>query len=562
MIYDGVLTYTVITELKKLIIGARVERIVMPTALTTDIYLYYSKKSILKIDCTPSSAKMYLSNEKRGGPLTPPSFCMVLRKHLEGSRITNISQYSLDRVIQIDFETYNELKDKQTKTLVIELMGKHSNCILINNENVIIDSLKRITPSISSVRSVLPGLKYVYPITKTDFLHTNLESFLSNLDKEMTLMQYLTSTYNGFSKKFAQQIADMINIDANTLIKDLDNNILEKVFYTLQYIFECIDKNNISIDNENQYLTFLENDIQFSINSYLDKYYTNLNSINILKQEKENLSRQLFSNIKRLEKKLKTVLNNLQECDKMDMYRTYGELISANLYKLKEKVSEIVVDNFYNNNSEITIALNKELTPQQNAQKYFKKYSKLKATYTYSIEQKELLESEIEYLESVIYAIESVDNLSELSYIKDELILQKYIKNTQKEKKNKTKENKDNTFKDNILKMEYMGYIIYVGKNNMQNEYITHKIAKNGDIWLHVQKAPGSHIVIKNIAGNEIADNIIVYAATLAASNSKLKNDSKVNVDYCDVKYVKKHPSNKPGLVIYTNFSTITVKPI
>lgn len=558
MVYDGILTYTILTELKNIIIGARVEKVVMPTNLTVDIYLYSGKKHILKIDCTPSSTKMYLSTEKKGGPLVPPSFCMVLRKHLEGSRIIDISQHMLDRVIKIDFETYNELNDKQTKSLIIELMGKHSNCTLINDKNTIIDSLKHITPNISSVRNVLPGLEYIYPITKKSFLSTTESEFISNIDYSMSLLEYLTSTYNGFSKKFVENISSILCLDMNTPINELDNNSIKKTYDTLKNVFIAIEKNNILVDSNNDYLIFTDSNTNFSINDFLDKYYSNINCKNALKQEKDNLSRQLSSYIKKLNKKLKVNISNLDECSKLDLYKTYGELISANLYQLKQKTKEITLNNFYDSNKEITIPLDNSITPQANAQKYFKKYSKLKVTYTYCIEQKELLENEIKYLESVLYTIDTIQVIEELADIRKELVLQKYIKNTQKNKTNN--ENKSN-LKDTILTVVFEGYTIFIGKNNIQNEFITHKLAKSGDIWLHVQKSPGSHVVIKNGNNQNIPNTVIEYCASLAASHSKLKNDSKVNVDYCDVKYVKKHPINKPGLVIYTNFSTVTVIP-
>ncbi len=561
MVYDGVLTYTVLNELKNIIIGARVEKIVMPTTLSIDLYLYSGQKHILKIDCNPTSTKMYLSNDKKVGPLVPPSFCMVLRKHLEGSRIISISQYMLDRIIQIDFETYSELKDKQTKSLIIELMGKHSNCTLISNTNTIVDSLKHITPNISSVRSVLPGLQYVYPITKKSFLCTSENDFLSNIDTSMTIIDYLTSTYNGFSKKFVQHIANILQLDINTYIGNLDNVSIKKIYNTLKNIFISIEKNNINVDINNDYLVFNSSNTDFSINSFLDKYYTNLSYINSLTQEKDNLSRQLNGYIKKLNKKLKVTILNLEECNKMDLYKLYGELISANLYQLKDKTNEVTLNNFYDNNNKITISLDCSITPQANAQKYFKKYSKLKVTYTYSIEQKELLENEIKYLESVLYNIDSIQQLDELIDIKKELILQNYIKDNQKNKKARQNIDSKVNLKDRIEKVIYEEYTIYIGKNNIQNEFITHKLGKTNDIWLHVQNAPGSHVVIKNVSNSNIPNDVIEYSAKLAALYSKLKNNNKVNVDYCDIKYVKKHPVNKPGLVIYTNFSTVTVVP-
>ena len=540
MIYDGIVTYAVIKELEEKIISGRIEKISMPTNSEIDIYIYAGQKYILKIDCNPSSAKIYLSNNKKSAPLVPPTFCMVLRKHLEGSKIISISQYMLDRIIQIDFETFSEMKDKECKSLIIELMGKHSNCIFVDKNKRIIDSLKHITPSISSVRNVLPNLPYMYPVTKNNFLQTNIDSFCNSIqntnDQNTTISNYLMSTYNGFSKAYINLVLNMAKIPVDTLICNLDKNHIYIIYESIENTIDSINENKYGIDTNGKYLIF-NTDCNICINEFLDKHYTDLENINTLSQIKNNLIKQLSANRKKLMGKLKTVESNLKECSNMDTYKLFGELLSANLYKLKEKTDSVILTNYYTN-EDIAIPLDKKLTPQQNSQKYFKKYAKLKNTYSYSLPEKEKLQNEIEYIDTIIYS----------------------IKNTEKRKQKQNTEKQD--IKDKLEKHIFEEYIIYVGKNNIQNEYIAHKLGKDNDIWLHVQKAPGSHVIIQNRTNVTVPENVIEYAASLAASFSKLKNNSKVNIDYCDVKYVKKHPSNKPGLVIYTHFSTITVKPM
>lgn len=562
MIYDGIVTYAVIKELEEKIISGRIEKISMPTNSKIDIYIYAGQKYILKIDCNPSSAKIYLSNNKKSAPLVPPTFCMVLRKHLEGSKIISISQYMLDRIIQIDFETFSEMKDKECKSLIIELMGKHSNCIFVDKNKRIIDSLKHITPSISSVRNVLPNLPYMYPVTKNNFLQTNIDSFCNSIqntnDQNTTISNYLMSTYNGFSKAYINLVLNMAKIPVDTLICNLDKNHIYIIYESIENTIDSINENKYGIDTNGKYLIF-NTDCNICINEFLDKHYTDLENINTLSQIKNNLIKQLLANRKKLMGKLKTVESNLKECSNMDRYKLFGELLSANLYKLKEKTDSVTLTNYYTN-EDIAIPLDKKLTPQQNSQKYFKKYAKLKSTYSYSLPEKEKLQNEIEYIDTIIYSIEDTKNIDNIIDIEKELVNQKYIKNTEKRKQKQNTEKQD--IKDKLEKHIFEDYIIYVGKNNIQNEYIAHKLGKDNDIWLHVQKAPGSHVIIQNRTNVTVPENVIEYAASLAASFSKLKNNSKVNIDYCDVKYVKKHPSNKPGLVIYTNFSTITVKPM
>ena len=563
MIYDGIVTYAVTKELNNKIISGRIEKISMPSNLEIDIYIYAGQKYILKIDCNPSSAKIYLSKEKKTSPLVPPTFCMVLRKHLEGSKITGISQYMLDRIIQIDFETFSEMKDKQRKSLIIELMGKHSNCIFVDSDKNIIDSLKHITPNISSVRTVLPNLKYTYPITKNNFLETSVSDYLNAIantkDQTISIANYLISAYNGFSKVFISHILSSVNINVDTDINTLNQDQYIDIYNNIQNAIKSIDNSSFRIDSECKHLVF-NTDCTTSINDFLDTYYTNLEKQNSLIQLKNTLIKQLNISKKRLISKFKNAEDNLKECYKMDTYKIFGELLSANLYRLKEKTDSITVQNYYNANQDITIPLDKKLTPSQNSQKYFKKYAKLKNTYSYSLPEKEKLENEIEYIDSIIYSIESCNNTNDIIDIQNELIHQKYIKRTEKGKQKQNTEKQD--IKEKLEKHTFEGYTIYVGKNNLQNEYIAHKLGKDNDMWLHVQKAPGSHVIIQNSTNTNIPENVIEYAATIAASHSKLKHDSKVNIDYCNVKYVKKHPSNKPGLVTYTNFSTITVKPM
>lgn len=553
MVFDGIIAYAITNELNNIIINAKVEKATMPNNLELNFYLYKDKKYILKIDCSPDMNRIHLSKYKKSSPLIPPSFCMILRKHLEHSIITKIEQYLLDRVILITFENTNELNDKESKTLIIELMGKHSNCILINENKKIIDSLKHITPSTSSVRIVLPNQDYHYPITKNSFINTSKDTFINDItsyeDPNISVGNYLISKYNGFSKMFLNTLLTDYNVSINTINA-------EEIYTILFTAFSNIKNNKFSYNTSIKYLDFNKQDNTILLNEIIDEEYKKNIDNNIIKNQKSNLSKIVLNNTKKLTKKLNNSIEKLKECENIEKYKMYGELITANMYNYKNKESEIVVQNYYDNNNNITIPLDKSLTLNINAQKFFKKYSKLKTAYDIEIKNKEIYENEISYLESILYSIDSIDDLEELSNIQIELEKGKYIKTLKKEKKSNI------SFTDNLLKYTYANFNIIVGKNNIQNDYITHKLANSNDIWLHAQKIPGSHVIIQNPNNITISADIIAYAGSLAAFHSKAKNNNKVNIDYCNVKYVKKHPSNKPGMVIYANFNTIYVSPL
>ncbi|MBE5821431.1 MAG: fibronectin/fibrinogen-binding protein [Clostridiales bacterium] len=565
MIYDGIITRSVINELNSVLIGGKVEKLSMPSKNEIYIHIYNNQKYILNINLNANEARINLTSKVKTLPLSPSMFCMVIRKHLQNYRINSIKQYLFDRIIFIEFEGYNEMNDKETKYLIIELMGKHSNCILVNNNMKIIDSLKHVDDSVSSVRTVLPGLEYDYPKTKVSIENTSLDEFdklIQNyIEKEDNISRFLISTFNGFSNFFCFELLKICNISKDVQIKDLSKDNIKIIYNEINNIIQKIDSNKIDIkneDNKNMYLDFTvsyTND--FSINKYIDEYYISFEQNKQINELKQNLTRNVSTYISKLNKNLKIVNKNLKECEKLEDYRIYGELINSNLYRFSnnERYENISVENYYNNNNLITIPIDNTCSLSLNAQKYFKKYNKLKTTYTYSISQKELIENELNYLESVLFNTEASNNIDELSIIKQELINQKYIKIQKK------KETSKNNIKSEPIKYTYEGYDIYVGKNNIQNDYLTHKFANNNDMWLHTQGIHGSHVIIKNSNNNNIPDKIIEFASNLSAYYSKGQTSSKVMVDYCLIKYVKKHPFNKPGMVIYTDYKSIYTTP-
>ena len=565
MVYDGLITRSVVCELNKLIIGGKIEKLSMPTKNEIYIHIYNGKKYVLNINLNANEARINLTNNLKQLPLSPSNFCMVIRKHLQNYKINSIKQYLSDRIIFIEFEGYNEMNDKETKYLVIEIMGKHSNCILINSNYKIIDSLKHVDDSISSVRTVLPGIIYEYPKTNINFDDTSLEKFKKYIneyiEKNESFTKFLISTFNGFSNIFCLELLDLCDLDKDIAVKDLNQNNIELIYNTINNMINKIDNNEIimkNINNKNMYFDFSTNQYNnFSINNCIDKYYIEFENNKIINDIKSSLSKVVSTNISKLNKNLKIVNKNLTECEKLENYRIYGELINSNLYMFdnNKRYDKITVPNYYDNNNELTIPIDNTCSLSTNAQKYFKKYNKLKTTYLYSTSQKELIENELNYLESVIFNIELSNDINALNIIKQELINQKYIKIQKKKSDNK------NIIKNEPITYLYEGYNIYVGKNNIQNDYLTHKFAHNNDIWLHTQQVHGSHVIIRSIDNKEIPDNIIEFASSLAAYYSKATNSSKVIVDYCYIKNIKKHPCNKPGMVIYTNYKSIYAIP-
>ena len=560
MTFDGIITKCVVNELNKLLLGGRIEKISQPEKLELYIHLYNKEKFTLSINCNANNSKINITDIYKQLPLKAPNFCMCLRKHIQGYKIISISQYMLDRIIKIELEGFNELNDKESKYLIIELMGKHSNCILVDNKDIIIDSIKHVDNTISSVRQILPHYKYEYPKTKIDFSVLELTDF-SNIAKEYLLsnenniQSFLQNTFNGFSKTFIEMILNNVNIF--TLDNNINNEQLKKIYNEINLCLKNIDNYNYAITNPNTnkiYIDYLIKQDNVSINKSLNEFFTSFEIDNKLKQAKNALLKSINNYISKLNNNLRILNNNIKECEDSEKYRIYGELITNNLYKNIESSNCIIVENYYDNNNSISIPLDVTLSLSKNAQKYFKKYAKLKNSYNFSIEKKETIENELNYLNSIIYEIESTENINDINIIKEELIEQKYLKSDKTIKKKKEISNLP-------LEYNYKGYTVLVGKNNIQNDYITHKIAKQNDIWLHAQKVHGSHVIIKRINNEAITNNIIEFASSLAAFYSKGKDSSKITIDYCEKKHVKKHYSNKPGMVTYTNFDSLYVIP-
>lgn len=549
MAFDGIVTKCIVSELNKSIINSKVNKIFEPTKNDIMLGLYNSGLNYcLHICISPNTCRLNLTTHSKPNPITAPNFCMLLRKHLIGSRIISISSFELDRIVEIDFECYNELNDKIIKKLYVEIMGSCSNIILTNTNNVIIDAIRHI----SSAREIMPARFYELPsCNKTSILQVDsfdeFNSIISSINTDEPLDKKISDSFNGLCRPFIQYVLSK------------NNNDLKLSFEFIKHIISNIDSNSLScvkIDNDYVIDFSDENSENLKINFFIDDYYHTKDTDNAFITFRNDILKVVLSHLKKSTKKLDNINNKLSECNKTDEYKLFGELLTSNLYKLKDNVDSVTLENYYNSNKLITIPMDKSISPNKNAEKYFKKYNKLKNTLEIVSIQKKETEKELNYIESIVYSIENAKTIKDLEDIFDEisenLITSKDIKNTNKKN---TKKNDD---KNNLLKYEINGFTVLVGKNNKQNDELTLKIASKEDYWFHTQGIHGSHVILKT-DGKDIDENTLFECAKLAAKHSKAKLSSNVPVDYCLVKFVKKPGSAKPGMVVYTNYKTLYV---
>ncbi|MCI8362413.1 MAG: fibronectin/fibrinogen-binding protein [Clostridia bacterium] len=595
MAFDGIVTRQVVLELKGTLIGGKVNKVFEPNKNEIILGIYCNGKNYaLNISISSNNYRMNLTTNAKPNPLNAPNFCMLLRKHLIGSRITDISSDCLERIVFINFEGYNELNDLVSKKLVVELMGKHSNVILLNDKNIIIDSLRHLDSFSNSCRDILPAHEYVNPpADKLDICKIGLDEF-THLMKNDKLSNILPNSFSGISKTFILNTLDVLKISDNdystkdismlyTYIKDVIKNLgTDKVLafpindkdYTVilkknpEKCISNVQTQDLPLQQtEDLYFSLFTFNLQYNnlqTNFFLDDFYNKKENNEVIINYKNNLLKLVLSALKKITKKVNNINVKLKECESMDTYRIYGELITSNLYRINNNINAdyIEVENYYDNNNLIRITLDKSISPSYNAKKYFKKYNKLKNTLEIVSTQKLEATKELDYLESIIYELESATSTSELEEIDLEISENVLFKNTQKNsnvKKNKINKRKvHNEYEPITYNVD--GFTLYVGKNNKQNDYITTKLGKNEDLWFHTKDIRGSHCLLK-CNGEKVKEHTIIACAEIAAFHSKAKLSSNVPVDYCFIKNVKKPSSSKPGMVIYTNNKTLYVEP-
>ena len=571
MAYDGLINYSIVNELKEKIINGKIDKIYEPNSEEILLGIYCNGvKYALNLVINSKYYRANLTTNAKPNPNQAPNFCMTLRKHLIGTHITSIYTNNLERIIFIEFEGYNKSKDFSTKKLIVELMGKYSNIVLLDNEDVIIDSLKHFSIDSGSYRNIYSGAKYIFPKTeKLDFTEIidKLEFYkvLTNNSKKLDnskLSHIISNTFTGISKTSILSfenflnITDELNRNSSDLLFEYISNIIENTKRTIceptskeDYTLKFINSNN-------------KNDLQ--INFFLDDFYTKKESDTVFINYRNNLLKLILNKLNKLNNKLDSINLKLSECKNADQYKLYGELITSNLYKINDyNVESITLENYYDNNNPITIKLDNSISPSLNAKKFFKKYKKLKNAKRIVDEQKLSVINDIDYLESIVYEINSCKIVLDIDEIYNEIQESNIKESAQSKKSILKKASKVNSKRKHQvgepLKFEIDGFTVLVGKNNRQNDYITTKIANKEDIWLHVKDFHGSHVILKT--NNKVPNqDTINKCAKLAKEYSKANNSSNITVDYTYVKYLKKPSGSKPGMVIYTNNKSVIIK--
>lgn len=564
MAFDGIICSAVVAELNTLILEGKINKIFEPNKNEIVIGIYSKGKNLaLSINIDPVNYRINLTTHSKPNPKNVYNFCMVLRKHLTGGTIKKVYMNGLDRIIYIDIDCYNELNDHITKTLIIELMGKHSNIILVNSDNIIIDSLRHLNKLDNSLRDILPGYKYIeIENAKFDFQSSTFDSFYKNIKENNVskISSAISNCFTGFSKSGVSYTLNSLNIkdDVNVAVSDY------KKLYTyfselLKQSIADISCTEINLSNKKDFYITNVSSKDILINFFIDDFYFDKEVKEKFESSKSNTLRSLLEKIRKLSDKLKNIDSKLKECSKMETYKLYGELITSNLYRIPNYNQEnITLENYYDNNSPISIPLDSTISPSANAKKFFKKYRKLQNTVSIVEKQKESIKLELDYLDSIVYEINNCTNLDELDAVIAEISEDYGISNAKQDDANKKSKK---TVANMPTEYKIDGYTILVGKNNKQNDNLTCKLAKKNDLWFHTKDIHGSHVVLRLDKNKKATDSIIYKCATIAAYYSKAKLSQNVPVDYTFIKYVRKPNGAKPGMVIYTDNKTLYVNP-
>ncbi|MBO5506107.1 MAG: NFACT family protein [Clostridia bacterium] len=569
MAFDGFVTHNIVWELNEKILNGKVDKIYQPEhdEIVMNIRTFEGNFKLL-LSASASNSRCHFTTQQKENPAVAPLMCMIMRKHLTGGKIKGISQLDFDRVIKIDIECYTELGDLTEKSIYIEIMGRHSNIIFTENTGKIIDAVKHIDFTVSSVRQVLPGLIYDLPPKQekknpfdvnTEYIHDELKM----VDEDTPCERFLMDRIMGLSPIVAREIVYRITGNEQALVGETDK--MEFAFETAKLLKEICENKftpTVIFDQKGKPVAFSCIDLTHfgnskkenyeSMSEAVDVYYASRSMHERITQRSANLVKLVANNIARCEKKIAIHKSELQKAEKKDKYKIFGDLLTANIYRIEYGMKSVVVENYYEG-GEIEIPLKEDMYPPQNAQRYYKLYNKAKVTEKYACQQIEDAEKEKNYLETVMESIEKAREYSDLVEIREELSEQGYLPKQGKKKKEK---------KSPPMKfVTDEGYEILIGRNNRQNDELTIKMAYSTDIWLHTKNIPGSHTIIRTRGEMDIPDNTILQAAQLCAHFSKAKNSSQVPVDYTTVKNVKKPNGAKPGFVIYDNYNTVYVEP-
>lgn len=550
--YDGLMTYRVVKELQALV-GGRINKVHQPYILDLMIQVRSNRQSVqLLISANAMYARLQLTDTPIKNPQEPPMFCMMLRKHIEGGFITAVEQIGRDRVIVFSVRSRNELGDEENKRVYIELMGRHSNVVLTNEDGKILDAIKHLPPSQNTYRTIMPGSDYILPPAqeKSDPL-TEREAGLKRIDWNAGMLdKQLVSSFAGMSPQIAKEIIyraktpNRTNLETafDSVMADLDGDYVFQQLTSGKERFSPIVLSSDDVVSEERYETSKD---------VLDRFYYEKANRDRVKQQAHDVERLLKSELERNQLKRKRLLEDLKATERSNELQKYGELLTTYLFQLEKGMNVAhVVDYYDEEGAMIDIPLDPLKTPNENAQRYYKKYNKLKVAKVEVQKQIELNETEIDYLETLVAQLD-VASPRDIVEIREELAEGGYIRQKRQKKKQ-------------TAKVALEGYTsstgieFFVGKNNTQNDYLTFKFARRDEIWLHVKDIPGSHVIIRS---SEPDETTLLEAATVAAYFSKARASSGVPVDYTKARHVKKPSGAKPGFVIYTDQQTVYVTP-
>ena len=573
MAFDGIVISNLSYELHSNLVGGRISKISMPEENELIFTIKNNAKTYrLFISASASLPLIYLTDINKPAPKVAPAFLMLLRKYIGSAKITNIFQMGLERILCFELEHLNELGDLSRKKMYVEIMGKHSNIIFTDENNKIIDSIKRISANMSSLREVLPGREYFLPkeLQKKDLLNIELKEFTEILkSKEYPLSKSIYMNFAGISPLIAEEIIIRASLSSQSSCVSLSELEYTHLFHTIENLLEDINTHNFNPNiiykgeeahefssiNLFSYKNEIYNEVDYtSVSKMLYDYYYAREVFLLNRQKSFDLRKIVNTALERAIKKYDLQEKQLQDADKKDIYRVYGDLLNTYGYSLKGGENSFTAENFYDNNNEITIPLDKNKSAKENAKKYYDKYAKLSRTTKALSEEILKTKSDIEHLQSIQTALEVSSDDESLSQIRQELVDFGYIKKHSSSKKQKITSHPYHYISSD-------GYDIYVGKNNYQNEELTFKVATGNDWWFHAKGIPGSHVILKSNNEEELPDKVYEEAASLAAFYSKAKDADKVEVDYIQKKNIKKVAGAAPGFVIYHSNWSMVVTP-
>lgn len=576
MALDGAFLRHIKQELEGKLLGARVDKIHQPNREEL-VVAFRTRESAYKVlfSARANSARVHFTAIPLENPKQPPMLCMLLRKKLQGAKLTAIRQPELERLLHFDFDSINELGDHVTLTLTMEIMGRYSNIILSDENGKIIDALKRVDAEMSSQRLVLPGLSYQLPPPQNKLCPLNASQqqvvgALQDLPKDMELSKGFLAVLQGVSPIVCRELAHRVGRGRELTVKTMDEEQYFRAGFFYHQMKETIDqvsgKPYMAINQQKKPMDFSFVEIHqygtsavvkeaATFSELLDEFYRERDKQERMRVREQDLLRLLSNHSERLSRKISAQRGELEQCANRDELRVAGDLISASMYAIPKGASSVDLPNFYQEDQALVhIKLDPSMTPSQNAQKYYKEYRKAKTAEKKLTEQIDLAGKELEYLESVLDALARAETERDLSEIRAELAEQGYLRASRSKKEKPAAVSAPMRFTTSD------GFTVLVGRNNRQNDKLTLKTANNNDIWFHTKNIPGSHTVLVT-EGKAPTETAMEEAAQLAALHSRAKDSAQVPVDYTQIRYVSKPQGAKPGMVIYVNYKTIYVTP-